>query len=82
MGVVRENKLKNVGHQLRPDLDAGGHVAAKDPVKLGRVHPRVLDVVDLELDVGRGEGGLVGREVVAYDLGRKRSSGQYELLKL
>ena len=71
------NERENIPNKLRPVVDARRHVAGEDKVERRRVHPRVLDVVDLELDVGWRERDLVGAEVVADDLGgvRTKSSG-------
>jgi hypothetical protein len=68
-GKKKKNALIDGLDQLGPVLDASGHVPTEDPVVLARLDPGVLDVVDLELDIGRHESGLVGREVVADDLG-------------
>ena len=63
------NVLEDGVDQLGPVVDARGHVAAKDPAKLGFVHPRrLLDVVNLELYVWRDHGGHVRAEIIADNL--------------
>jgi hypothetical protein len=52
----------------RPVLDAGHHVSAKDKVEGRAIHPRALDVVNLELDVGGDPRRLDGAQVVSEDL--------------
>ena len=66
--TARDEVVVDVGNELGPVVDAGGHVAGEDEVELGGLHPGVFDVVDFELDVGGGVGGLVGAEVIADDL--------------
>ena len=60
--------LVNRREEPRPVLDAGHHVPAKDKVEGRLIHPRALDVVDLELDVRRHPRRLDGTQVVSENL--------------
>lgn len=52
-GEKKQNALEDLAHQFWPVVDGSSHVPRENPVELSRVHPRVLDVVDFETDVGR-----------------------------
>jgi hypothetical protein len=52
----------------RPVLDTGHHVSAKDKVEGRAIHPRALDVINLELDVRGDPRRLDGTQIVSEDL--------------
>jgi len=62
--------LKDTPYEPRPVENAGCHVAAEnEAVELvGGQYPRILDVVDFEVDVRGDEVRLRRAQVVAYDL--------------
>jgi hypothetical protein len=49
----RLDELVHASEQLWPICDACCHVAAENPIEGKGVEPLGLDVVDLELDIGR-----------------------------